>query len=133
MVAREVALSERWDDSATVVAEARRALSIDADRRLAFEGVRALGEALAGRPVDALRVAAGVRHAASVTNMTILRTELALAEAVAHRELGDRARALEELTALAAAVVEPVPYGPLMACLELTQAHIDAAPDAAER
>ena len=32
---------------------------------------------------------------AAVTNMTILRTELALAEAIAHRELGDRARALD--------------------------------------
>jgi LuxR family maltose regulon positive regulatory protein len=134
IVARDVALSERWDDAGATVDEARRAVSIDADRRLAFEGVRALGESLAGHPVGALRVASGVRHAASVTNMTILRTELALAEAVAHRELGDRARALEELTVLATASVEPVLYCRLLACLELAQADVDAgATDGAGR
>jgi LuxR family maltose regulon positive regulatory protein len=134
MVAREVALSERWDDSGDEVEGARHALGIDPDRRLAFEGVRALGEALAGRPVDALRVAAGVRHAASVTNMTILRTELATAEALAHREMADLPRALDELTALAAVDVEPVPYCRLLAHLELARAHLDdGTPAAAER
>ncbi len=126
MVAREVALSERWEDSAGPVDDARRALALDPDRRLAFEGVRSLGESLAGHPVDALRVAAGVRHAASVTDMTILRTELALAEAIAHRELGDAAHALGELTALASVPVEPVPYCQLLAMLELAQSHLDA-------
>ena len=71
------------------------------ERRLALEGTRALGLALAGRPADALRVAAGVRRAAEVASMTMLRTELALAEAIAHRELGDHERAVPELEALA--------------------------------
>ncbi len=134
MVARDVALSERWDDDGVEVDGARGAISIDPDRRLTFEGTRALGEALAGRPVDALRVAAGVRHAASVTSMTILRTELGTAEAIAHRELADLPRAFDELTALAAVPVEPVPYCQLLAYLELAQAHVDDDTlDAAER
>ena len=55
-VARELALSERWDDTSDEVRHTEAALSRDPERRLAFEGTRALGEALAGRPLDALRV-----------------------------------------------------------------------------
>jgi len=125
MIARNVALSEGWDDSGGDVRAADLALSRDSDRRLALEGTRALGEALAGRPVDSLRVAAGVRHTAEVTNMTILRGELAVAEAVALRELGDRPRALAELESLAQAGVEPVPYCRVLAALNLVQTHLD--------
>ena len=50
-VARELALSERWDDTSDDVRQAEVALSRDPERRLAFEGTRALGEALAGRPL----------------------------------------------------------------------------------
>jgi LuxR family maltose regulon positive regulatory protein len=71
-VARGLALTESWDDAAEDVREAERALGGDPPRRVAFEGTRALGEALAGRPVDALRVAAGVRGLAAVDGMTIL-------------------------------------------------------------
>ncbi len=84
-----------------------------------------MGEALAGRPVDALRVAAGVRGAVAVENMTILGTELAIAEAIAHREIGDRARALLELDALAEAPAETMLYCRILAILELAQAHLD--------
>ena len=125
MVARTWALSECWNDTGDDVREADLALSRDPERRLTFEGTRALGEALAGRPADALRVAAGVRRAAEVTNMTILRTELALAEAVAHRELGDRERALPVLAALAAAPAETTLYCRILATLELAQARLD--------
>ena len=92
---------------------------------MAFEGTRALGEALAGRPLDALRVAAGVRRAAQVADMTIMRTELAVAEALAHRELGDRSRALAELTALADAPAETMLFCRVLAMSELAQAHLD--------
>jgi ATP/maltotriose-dependent transcriptional regulator MalT len=126
MIAREVAFSERWDESADDVHEAKLALSRDPERTVAFEGTRALGHALAGRPLDALRVAAGVRHAASVSPMTILRAELELAEALAHRELGDRARAAAELAALADAPAEAMIYCRILASLELAQAHLDA-------
>ena len=98
MIARDVALSECWDDSSARLEQVRLGLGRDPERRIAFEGTRALGEALAGRPVDALRIAAGVRDVASVDSMSILRVELGLAQAVAHRELGDRPRAVAELS-----------------------------------
>ena len=56
-VARDVALSERWDETLDEVRKADLALKRDPQRRIAFEGTHALGLALAGRPVDALRVA----------------------------------------------------------------------------
>jgi LuxR family maltose regulon positive regulatory protein len=125
LIARDTALSERWDHSGLEVAEATRESSSDPERRLDFEGTRALGEALAGRPLDALRIAAGIRRAAELANMTILRVELSTAEAIAHRELGDRGRALAELTALAETPLEPVPYCGLLVSLELTLARVE--------
>ena len=125
MIARGIALSERWAESCDDVRNADLALSRDPERRLALEGTRALGDALAGRPVDALRVAAGIRHAATVSNLVVLRAELALAEAIAHRELGDRSRALTELEELAATPAETMLYCRIIAMLELTEAHID--------
>ena len=124
MVAREIALSERWQES-TEVEVVQHELSGDLERRLAFEGTRALGEALAGHPLDALRVAAGVRQAASVASMSILRMELAAAEAIAHREVGDHSLAQVELASLAADSSGPVAYAALLARLELTQLHLD--------
>ena len=125
MVARDVALSEAWDEAADDVRQADLALSRDAERRLAFEGTRALGEALAGRPVDAVRVAAAVRGAAAVTNMTVLRFEVALAEAIAHREMGDRSRALAELEALAGVSGGTMLVCQVLAAAELIQARLD--------
>jgi LuxR family maltose regulon positive regulatory protein len=134
MIAREIALTARWDDAQDDEREAELALSRDPERRLTFEGTRALGEALAGRPLEALRVAAGVRHAASVSGMTILRAELATAEAVAHRELGDHVRARDELEALATAPAETMAFCRLLASMELVQARLDEGDhDAAQR
>jgi LuxR family maltose regulon positive regulatory protein len=133
MVARDVALSERWDPDADDVRQGELALSRDPERRLAFEGTRALGEALAGRPVDALRVAAAVRHAADVARLPILRLELGVAEAIAHREIGDAARALAELEALATTPAGTLLFCQVLAAGELVQAHLDAGDVAAAR
>jgi LuxR family transcriptional regulator, maltose regulon positive regulatory protein len=125
MIARDVALSERWVDDAAEVREAEMALSRDPERRLGFEGTRALGEVLAGRAVDALRIAAGVRRAAEVANKTIIRAEIGVAEAIAHRETGDRARALGELEALAASPGGTMLFCQVLAQCELVQAYLD--------
>ena len=60
-----------------------------------------------------------------VADMTILRAELALAEALAHRELGDRSRAVAELAALADAPAETMLFCRVLAMCELAQAHLD--------
>jgi LuxR family maltose regulon positive regulatory protein len=125
MVAREVALTESWDEAAADVRDAERALGRLPGRRLALEGTRALALALAGRPADALRVAAGVRRAAEVASMTILRTELAMAEAIARRELGDHERAVPELEALASTPGETMLFAQVLAATELVQARLD--------
>ncbi len=124
MIARDIALSERWQVSAETQT-VRSELSRDAERRLAFEGIHALGTALAGQPLDALRVAAGVRQVASVSSLSILRLEIAAAEAIAHRELGERRLAMSELTALCAGPSGPVVYARVLAQLELTQMYLD--------
>ncbi len=134
MVARATALTERWNDGSDDVREAELALSRDVERRLAFEGQRTVGLALAGRPLDAIRTAAGVRRAVAVADMTVLRTELTLAEAIANRELGDRATALPQLRALSEQPAEPMLYCRILAALELTQAELDEGDvDAARR
>lgn len=124
MIAREIALSERWDESTDEVAEVRANVSHDPERRLAFEGTRALGLALAGQPLDSLRVIAGVREAAEQANLTILRGELAIAEAIAHRELGDP-RSVADLTAVADRSADPLTHAQVLALLELTQGWLD--------
>jgi ATP/maltotriose-dependent transcriptional regulator MalT len=126
MVARELALSERWDDEGDDVRQAMLELGRDPERRLAFEGSRAVGLAIAGRPIDALRVAAGVRRAAAVSEMTILRAELELAEALAHRELGDRTRAHTELEALAGVPADTMVFCRILASIESVEAQLDA-------
>jgi LuxR family maltose regulon positive regulatory protein len=124
MVARDIALSERWQAS-DEIRILQHEVSSDPERRLAFEGTRALGESLAGHPVDALRIVAGVREAAKATSMSMLRLELAAAEAIAHRELGDRPRAQSELVALGSLSPGPVGYASLLADLELARMHLD--------
>jgi LuxR family maltose regulon positive regulatory protein len=102
------------------------ALGREPRRRIALEGIRALGEALAGRPVDALRVAAGVRGSvADVDSMTMLSAEVSTAEAVAHWEIGDRDRALLELEAIAGAPADSMVYCRMRSVVELAQAHLD--------
>ena len=121
--ARGVALSERWDDDDELVTDATIAMSRDPGRGLSLEGIRAMGYALAGRPVDALRVAAGIRHAASA--MSILRSDLNIAEAMARREIGDRERAIAELRTIADEPTEPRVYCPVAAIVELALAAVD--------
>jgi LuxR family maltose regulon positive regulatory protein len=121
MVARGIALSESWDDTGAEVEKVRHALTRDPKRRIAFEGTRALGVALAGQPVDAMRIAAGVRRTADVANMTILRAELAIADTIARREMGDREWAEAELRRLASEPVQLVSYSPILACLALVE------------
>jgi LuxR family maltose regulon positive regulatory protein len=124
MVARDIALSEGWRTSEEIRC-LQHEVSRDPERRLTYEGTRALGEALAGRPVDALRIASGIRQAAAVTSMSILRLELAAAEAIAHRELADRPRAEAEFGALEVLPTFPVIYVTLLGELELTQMRLD--------
>jgi LuxR family transcriptional regulator, maltose regulon positive regulatory protein len=126
MMAREIAFTEAWDDAADVVRDIDRALAFDPASRLAFEGIRAIGLALSGRPLEALQVVAGVRRAVDVTNMTVLRHEVALAEAVANREFGDRDRATAELTTLAATTHAPLTYVRTIALTELACAQLEA-------
>lgn len=128
------ALAEEWDDDRVAVRDARASVGRDVDRLLRFEGTRALGLALAGRPVDALRVAAGVSRTAAA-RMTVLRDELALAEALARRELGDGPAAEELLQQVAAAPAGPAPWTHAVAALEVVEARLAvgevAAADAA--
>jgi LuxR family maltose regulon positive regulatory protein len=108
------------------VREAELALGRDPPRRAALEATRAVGHALAGRPLEALSIAAGVRRVALVTNMTIMRVELDLAEAIAHRELGDSSRSFAELQTLADAPAESMLWCRVLAMCELAEAHLDA-------
>jgi LuxR family maltose regulon positive regulatory protein len=114
------------------VRQAELALSRDPER-LTFEATRALGEALAGRPVDALRVVASIRQAAEVANMTILRWELGVVEAMAFRELGDRSRAVPLLEALAATPAGTMLFCQVLAAVELVRAHLDGGDAVAAR
>jgi LuxR family maltose regulon positive regulatory protein len=58
--------------------------------------------------------------------MTILRAELAIAEAIAHRELGDHERAVPELTEIASTPAETMLFCRVLASAELASAHLDA-------
>ena len=115
--ARSIALSETWDDANDLIRDATIAMSKDPERGHSLMGAQAMGKALAGQPVEALRLAAGIRHAA--TNMSILRSELAIAEAIAHREIGNRQRALDELQAIADGPTDIRMYCTVAAMLEL--------------
>jgi LuxR family maltose regulon positive regulatory protein len=126
VVAEGLALDERWDDRSGEVAEARVGLAHDTARRTAFEGTRAVALALAGEPLVAFRVAAGARRAADAVEAPGLRTEVALAEALASLELGDDERARVGLEALAAAPSYPLSHVQVLARLELVGTHLDA-------
>ena len=125
MVALDVALSERWHDDDDDVRRADFELVQDPIRRVSFEGIRALGEALAGHPLAALQTAGGVREFADLTNMAILGDELRLAELVARREVGDGDGIVEALEALAANDVAPATYIRVRALVELVATHLD--------
>src|SRR3954454_18318528 len=122
-VACGAALCERWSDASDDVRDAVLATSRDPERGLSLEGIRALGEALAGRSVDAIRVAAGIRDLAP--SMSILQLELALAEAIAYRELGERASSILALEAIVETPTEPAMYCRVLAALELATAAVE--------
>ena len=122
-VARGAALGERWSDGSDDVRDAVLATSRDPERGLSLEGIRAVGEALAGRPVDAIRVAAGVR--ARAPSMSILESELALAEAIAYRELGERGSPMAALRTIVETPSEPAMYCRVLAALELVTAAVE--------
>ncbi|TDE92604.1 hypothetical protein EXU48_13750 [Occultella glacieicola] len=132
LIGRNLALSERWDESSAGTQEVIHSLTIAPERRFVLEGTRALGEALAGRPVNAIRIAAGVRGASEDVNLTVLRMELATAEGIARREVGDAQESLRLLQELSADHIASTLYCCLLAHLELVQAGIaDGALDAA--
>ncbi|WP_141015335.1 LuxR C-terminal-related transcriptional regulator [Nocardioides sambongensis] len=124
LIGRDIALREVWDESSAATKEVISAVAIAPDRRLALAGTRALGEALAGRPVDALRVAAGVKEGSDATRLVILRAETMTARAIAHREIGEPAAALPLLHELVVDRLEPTAHCQLLAWLELTHARI---------
>jgi LuxR family maltose regulon positive regulatory protein len=137
LLAHATALNEEWRDDERVVREVKASVGRDVDRSLRFEGTRALGLALAGRPVDALRVAAGVSRSAA-GRMTVLRNELTLADALARRELGDAAGADAALEELARSPEVPTSWTHALAGLDLVEARLadgdlDAADAAFER
>jgi LuxR family transcriptional regulator, maltose regulon positive regulatory protein len=125
VVARRIALTEAWDEGSSAVREIELALARNPTRRVVFEGTRALGQALAGRPIDSLRVAAAIRGSARTQQMGIVDTELSLAEALSHREIGDRSGALVELEDLASKPAGSMEYLRLLAVVELVQAQVD--------
>lgn len=124
-VARAIALSERWDDGADEVRELNVVLRRDRTRTLVLEATRALGLALAGCPVDALRVAGGVRTSTTLANLTVSSVELDCAEVIARRELGDAPDAAADLERLLTLDLGPQTYVRGLAAAELVQLHLD--------
>jgi LuxR family maltose regulon positive regulatory protein len=133
LVAHGVALEERWSDGGAAVGAGRAAVVIDSEGRLAHQGARAVGLALAGQPLDSLRIAAGVRRVAESTEMRTLRSELDIAAAIAVRELGDREEAAPALEALASRSAYPCTYVQVLAALELVEMRLDVGDVAAAR
>ncbi|WP_285105593.1 LuxR C-terminal-related transcriptional regulator [Promicromonospora sp. MEB111] len=131
LLAREIALAERWDDAGPEVRQIARTLGPAPGRRIAFEATRALGAALAGRPVEALRLVYGTRQVSEAANLTTARTELMIAEALANREIGEQSAALPVLSRLVETPCDPVPHCRLLACLELARAAVDSGDGAA--
>jgi len=133
VLAHELALDERWDDDSDEVRELAWALRRDPSHLIGMEATRALGESLAGRPVDALRVAAGVRSAAAARGMTTSMSELAIAEAIAHREIGERERARVSFEELVDLELEPMTHVRVLASLELVLSHLEDGDTVAAR
>jgi LuxR family maltose regulon positive regulatory protein len=124
LVARSIALDERWQEGAPEVGQVRLGVSRDARRSIALEGTRAVGLALAGHPLDAVETSAGVRQTANTEDLSSLRTELSLADAIATRELGDREQARQLLESLSAQPSYPLVHVQVLAQLELVELHL---------
>ena len=125
LVAHALALDERWDDEGAAVGDARTGAGSDSERRIAFEGTRAIGLALAGQPLDALRTAAGVRKLAGTARLQSLLTELSLADALVAHEIGDRERARAELEALSVTAAHPLSFAGLLAEVQLVEMAVE--------
>jgi LuxR family maltose regulon positive regulatory protein len=128
-----LALAERWSDSDEAVGAGRAVVVNHTAHRLAHEAARAVGLALAGQPVDSMRIAAGVRRVAESSEMQTLCTELDFAEAIAARELGDRDRAEPALRGLASRAAYPCTYVQVLAVLELVEMRLGVGDVAAAR
>ncbi|HEX5086297.1 MAG TPA: LuxR C-terminal-related transcriptional regulator [Nocardioides sp.] len=124
LVAHGIALAERWQDGAPDIGQVRLGVSRDPGRSIALEGTRAIGLALAGHPLDAVETSAGVRRIANTEDMSSLRTELSLADAIATRELGDREQARQLLEGLSAQPSYPLVFVQVLAQLELVELHL---------
>ncbi|HEU5036442.1 MAG TPA: LuxR C-terminal-related transcriptional regulator [Nocardioides sp.] len=124
IVAHAMAATESWDDDHPLVEEARAAVAAESDRRLAHECARAVGLAVAGHTLDAVRAAAGVRPVVESAEMATLLVVLDLADAIAARELGDPEAAVPTLQELTVADCHPSTYVPVLAGLELVEARL---------
>ena len=126
LVSCGIALEERWDDRTPAVGEARAACLADPVSRWSFEGVRAVGLALAGRPLEARRLADAMRRPADGEEHETLRVGLALAGAVADRELDDRPSPHAVLEELASIPAHLDPALAMVAQLELVRLQMSA-------
>lgn len=124
-LARCIALDEGWDDADDAIREITVRARRHPARRLVLEATRSLGEAIAGRPIDALRVAAGVKPSPHLDRLEMSRAELQLADVIARRELGDAPDARVELERLVELDLEPTTCVRGLAALELVQFHLD--------
>lgn len=112
------ALEEQWDDTAAVVAGRRVASLHDSADRGSFAASRALGHALAGRPLEALRL---MHETDGAVGHRSVGAELALAHGVSERELDHRDQALRILEDLSGQSTYPHPVLQLVARLELVR------------
>ena len=129
LTAHGLALDERWSDGGAALRVGPPGIS-DHGGELPLQGGRAVGLAVAGLPLDALRAAAGSRRFAQGAGMGILRTELDIAEAIAARELGDRERAAPTLEILATQPSFPCSYVQGLALLEVVEMRLREGGDA---
>jgi LuxR family maltose regulon positive regulatory protein len=126
LVSSGVALDEQWYDHQADVVRARAASVNDDSSRWCFEGTRAIGLALAGRPLESLRVADGARRVADDGLHESLRLRLALADAIVARELDRREAACTALEDLVATPTYLDPIYHLVAQLELVRVRMSA-------
>jgi LuxR family maltose regulon positive regulatory protein len=124
-LARAAALDERWDDTSEEIREITVVVRREPNRALVVEATRALGAALAGRPIEALRVAAAARTSDHISQLTFARADLALAEVIALRELGDATDPTAELSQLVDLDIQPATYIRALAAVELVHAHLE--------
>lgn len=122
-LAHRVALEERWDDAGPVETEARLSARVDVRRRAVAEAGRALGLALAGRPFESLGVVVRCRRLVEQGHLASVRDELAVADAIVARELGESRRAAPELERLAASTTAPA-YVRMLAQTELVHLYL---------